>query len=250
MGPQAISKTEPLNTGSAKKVTDLSSLLSHDIRNPVVRISIYQNNYQLALLNCLKSTFIHTYRLLGERTFKKWALEYIDAHPSQSEDLNQYGEDFAHFILSESRRLSDGETKASLVIFHVAQSDYVKQCCYYADNNQALPINAFINMPLDVQMNTDFVRQPSLFLLASSIDLTDMASIENIEDMPIQEGFIYYLFYRNEGKIQVKAIDKTLYDLLSIFEQPTNMSGLNEFQLEFLPILLREGWLKLAGAMI
>ena len=250
MGPQAISKSERLNTGRAKKVTDLSSLLSHDMRSPAERISIYQNNYQLALLSCLKSTFIHTNRLLGERTFNKWALEYIDAHPSQSEYLNQYGEYFARFILSESRRLSDGESKRSLAIFHVAQSDYVKQCCYYAGNNQALPINAFINMPLDVQMNTDFVRQPSLFLMASSIDLTSIASLESIEAVPIQEGLIYYLFFRNEGKVQVKAIDKMLFDLLFLFEKPNNMNGLNENQLELLPILLREGWLKLAGAML
>ena len=250
MNSHTVSATGPLRKGSVEKALQLSSLLSHDIRSPAVRISIYQNNYQLALLNCLKTTFIHTKRLLGERTFKQWADEYIEAYPSQSEDLNHYGEFFANFISSKSSDSGNGEAKGSLVLFQIAQSDYVKQCCYYAANNQAFAINRFINMPLDVQMNTDFVRQSSLFLMASSIDLTNISSIENIENIPFQESIIYSLFFRNEGKVQVKAIDKALYDLLLVFEQPSNMNGLNETQLEILPILLREGWLKMAGAVV
>lgn len=250
MGLLANSAMGPLGTDSAKEISGLSSLLHHDISSPAERISIYQNNYQLALLNCLKTTFIHTYRLLGEGTFTQWANEYIAEHPSLSEDLNHYGECFSHFISSKNSNPSNDENNESWLLSHVAQSDYVKQCCYYAGNNQALPINTFINMPLDVQMNTDFVRQPSLFLMASPIDLTDMASIENIQDIPIQKSITYNLFFRNEGKVQVKIIDKALYDLLNVFEQPTNMNGLNEIQLEQLPTLLSEGWLKLVGAKV
>ena len=79
MDSHTVSATGPLRKGSVEKALQLSSLLSHDIHSPAVRISIYQNNYQLALLNCLKTTFIHTKRLLGERTFKQWADEYIEA---------------------------------------------------------------------------------------------------------------------------------------------------------------------------
>ncbi len=241
--------TMPVSTGNENGVVDLTSLLGHEIPSPAVRISIYQNNYQLALVNCLKSTFIHTHRLLGESIFNEWALEYIDAYPSQSEDLNHYGENFSEFISTKGSD-NNGDAQEQSVVFYVAQSDYLKQCCYYASNNQTLAINEFINMPIDVQMSTYFIRQSSLFLLYSPFDLTDISSIKSIKEVPINENLTYYLFFRNEGKVQAKILNKALYNLLTVFEQKTNMNALNEVQLEQLPILLREGWLKLVGAMI
>ena len=246
----ATATTEHLNFDS--EGDDLSQLLRHEIKDPAERISIYQDNYQLALVNCLKSTFIHTCRLLGENTFNKLALDYIEANPSKSESLNYYGENFSGFISNELTKSTHNNSKKNnqSAIYCIAQSDYLKQCCYYAENNQVLDINEFVNLPLEVQMNTYFVRQPSLFLMRCYFELANVSIISSIENISINEQYTCYLYFRNEGKVQVKKLDKSIYDLLTFFEQPANMNALNEHQLENLPILLKEGWLTLAGARI
>ena len=234
---------------------NLSRLINSNIKSPDIRISIYKNNYQMALVNCLKSTFLNVSRLLGESNFKILALKYIEANPSVSEDLNQYGKGFAKFISNRAVEINEeiGDiNKGDSVIFYVAQADYLKQCCYYAENNQLLLINAFINMPIETQMETLFIRQPSLYLLASPVELRELDAIKELNDLAYRysNSMVYYLFFRNEGKVQIRTLEKSLYDLLTVFDLPTNMNALNEHQLEELPILLREGWLKLAGAML
>jgi hypothetical protein len=237
---------------NAQETAKLAGLLHPFIRHADTRVAVYKNNYKMALLGCLKSTFIQTHRILGNELFTIKALKYIELYPSQSEDLNHYGDLFAEYISNDSSNIKGRGSQQKIwpALYYLAQSDYLKQCCYYADNNQQVPINAFINMPIEDQMDTLFVRQSSLFLMKSPVQILNLADIHAVNDLPVKDEMNHYLFFRNEGKVQIRALEKPIYDLLMVFGCQTNMNALDESQLEQLPILLREGWLKLASAMI
>ncbi|MEH6345633.1 MAG: DNA-binding domain-containing protein [Bermanella sp.] len=215
------------------------------IIGPEKRIEVYQTNYQLALVRCLQSSFLQTFRILGEVSFNAIAMEYITLYPSQSENLNGYGEKFPQFVSNnfeqerEARWLKD-----------IAHSDYLKQCCYYAKNNSYFPLNTFMNMPVEVQLLTKMNRQPSLYLQESFWDLANIDFITSESSTCLNEDTAYFLYYRNEGKVQIRVLEKSVFELLALFNQDTCMNDLNEKQLEKLPMLIGEGWLKMAGAML
>ena len=237
---------------NAQETEKLTGLLHPFIGSADTRVAVYKNNYKMALLNCLKSTFIQTHRILGNELFTIKALKYIELYPSQSEDLNHYGESFCEYISLGVSNVEGHQPQEAAwpAPYYLAQSDYLKQCCYYADNNQQVPINAFMNMPIEDQMDTLFVRQSSLFLMKSPIQILNLADVNTVNDLSVKDEMNHYLFYRNEGKVQIRELEKPIYDLLMVFGCKTNMNALDENQLEQLPILLREGWLKLASAMI
>jgi len=229
-------------------ITTAAPSLAHSINkmiNPEKRMGVYQNNYQMALLRCLQSSFLQTFRILGEVTFNAMAMEYIALHPSQSENLNGYGEKLSEFISNYFK-----QEGGILGLEDIAQSDYLKQCCYYAKNNSYFPLNTFMNMPIEVQLLTKMNRQPSLYLQKSRLDLINIDHITSGNVIRLSEGTAYYLFYRNEGKVQIRALEKSVFELLVLFNQDTCMNDLNETQLALLPMLIGEGWLKMAGAML
>jgi len=229
-------------------ITTAAPSLAHFIKkiiSPVKRMGVYQNNYQMALLRCLQSSFLQTVRILGDVKFNAMAMEYIALHPSQSENLNGYGEKLPQFISNYFK-----QEDVTLGLEDIAQSDYLKQCCYYAKNNSYFPLNTFMNMPIEVQLLTKMNRQPSLYLQKSRLDLINVDYLTNASPISLSEEIAYYLFYRNEGKVQIRVLEKNVFELLALFHQDTCMNDLNETQLALLPMLIGEGWLKMAGAML
>ncbi len=233
-GEGSMSPTNSYLAGSIEKII-----------SPEKRIEVYQTNYQLALVRCLQSSFLQTFRILGEVRFNAIAMEYIALYPSQSEDLNGYGEKLPQFISNYFE-----QERGTRWLKDIAQSDYLKQCCYYAQNNSYFPLNTFMNMPVEVQLLTKMNRQPSLYLQKSSLDLANIDFITSENSTGLNEDAAYFLYYRNEGKVQIRALEKSVFELLALFNQDTCMNDLSETQLIKLPMLIGEGWLKMAGAML
>ena len=61
-------------------------------------LEFYQRNYLMTLLESLKNKYPIIITMLGEDNFKFFAREYIYSSPSTNENLDEYGEDFHHFL--------------------------------------------------------------------------------------------------------------------------------------------------------
>ena len=242
---QAMLNVDSSGEGNMSLTSSYLALSIEKVISPEKRINVYQSNYQLALVRCLQSCFVQTFRILGEVSFNAIALEYIALYPSKSEDLNGYGENFSQFIFNHFEKEINNRW-----LKDIAQSDYLKQCCYYAKNNSHFPLHTFMGMPIEVQLLTKLNRQPSLYLQKSSLDLTNIDFIKSESPIHLNEETAYCLYYRNEGKVQIRVLEKSVFELLLVFNQDTCMDDLNEAQLEKLPMLIGEGWLKMAGAML
>lgn len=59
------------------------------------RLRVYQHGYRLRLLRCLRDLHPGAVRLLGQDLFDRFALDFLDAHPSRSATLTRLDEDLA-----------------------------------------------------------------------------------------------------------------------------------------------------------
>lgn len=62
------------------------------------RLNIYHNAYRARMHEVLNSAFEHTSTYLGDQAFDAICTRYIEAHPSYSSNLRDYGGDFPHFL--------------------------------------------------------------------------------------------------------------------------------------------------------
>jgi len=69
-------------------------------------LSAYRHNYLFGLIGVLENFYVSTKLFLEEDNFKFFCKEYIEATPSQSPNLDDYGKGFSTFLESRSE-LSD-----------------------------------------------------------------------------------------------------------------------------------------------
>lgn len=79
---------------------------------PESRIGIYASGYRLRLIECLRFEYPLLTRLAGPTAFDLFAQGYVEARPSQSYTLYDYGAGFADY-LEESRPAGDGTPQTS-----------------------------------------------------------------------------------------------------------------------------------------
>ncbi|MEU5420716.1 DNA-binding domain-containing protein [Streptomyces sp. NPDC020799] len=62
------------------------------------RFHIYHRGYRLRLLNCMRGLHPGMLHLLGRELFDRFALDYLDAHPSRSPSLARLDDGFADHL--------------------------------------------------------------------------------------------------------------------------------------------------------
>lgn len=69
------------------------------------RTEIYQQAYQIRLLESLRDDFPKVEELIGDDEFQKLALEFIKKHPSKYVNLGEYSQNFPLFLKEKSLEL-------------------------------------------------------------------------------------------------------------------------------------------------
>jgi len=167
-------------------------------------LGIYKNNLLGNLGNSLKLTFENVLRFLKEERFMELAMEYIVLHPSQSNNLDNYGENFSEFLFKkEGRFISD-----------IAKLDWLKLQSYLAKNTPDIDLKSLQKLKPEDLFNLKFILNDSLFLLESNYNLLSKrrqskeASRKN-----------YFLIYRHNSsgvfEVVVEKIPKTEFLFLT-----------------------------------
>ena len=223
---------------------DAQQLETVDYIQPAKRLPVYQDHYQQVLLNSLISCFGCTLQILGESDFHKLARQYIYLYPSISENLNEYGHDFSVFISMELATVN--KSLSVSWVKDLAHCDFLRQCCYYANNHQTFDLTSFINLAADQQMDISVISQACLKVQKSKYNLLDGQSLS-----PAQAAqYSFYLHYREEGKVKLIDIDEKSYTLFKKLKKPTKISSFSESQIELLPIFINQGWIKVSDNII
>jgi len=61
-------------------------------------LSVYQNNYRVQLVDCLRVSYPHVQTWLGEDAFLAAAITHIDNHPPHAWTLDAYGDNFGETL--------------------------------------------------------------------------------------------------------------------------------------------------------
>lgn len=76
----------------------LASLIEPNGLSAARRVGIYRNNVNTSLEASLAATYPAIQALVGEDFFRMLARRYLQAHPSRSGDLHQFGDHFDDFV--------------------------------------------------------------------------------------------------------------------------------------------------------
>lgn len=147
-----------------KSNIDASTIFTSD---SIDGLSVYQNNYLLSLMGSLKSKFIITEKILGEENFRALTAQFVLASPSRSQNLDDYGEGFDHFLSDVSELEEIGYIKyiASLDMFW-----------FHAEENRAN----------EIKLPTEILKLWAA--LANDIELEELAiDEEKLESIRIGE---------------------------------------------------------------
>lgn len=82
------------------------------------RLGIYAGGYRQRLLECMRASFPLLQAALGESLFDRFALDYLDAQPSQSYTLHDLGQGFANHL--QATRPDSASETADWVDFMIA----------------------------------------------------------------------------------------------------------------------------------
>ena len=210
--------------------TDINNAVSHE-----QRLKVYAENHQNALLGVLTDTFCLTKNLLDQSFFHELCIDYIQKHPSTNENLNLYGHEFSEFLSTVNQRQ---------LTVDVANYEYQRVKCYYANNSDEFPIEYFESMDVQLKLQQGFIKQESVMPFKACFDIEALNLYEKIIETDFKHAAV---LYREMGKVKAVSISSDQYDFLIKFNKPHCLQGLSEHELVLLPNSIVKNWLKLVG---
>jgi hypothetical protein len=207
--------------------------------------SIYQNNIFSGLTKALKSNYPVIHKLVGEKFFNAMARQYIQAWPSTSPDLNQYGENFAEFI-------SAFKPAESLpYLSDTAKLEWAWHRIYHATHTPDFPFKKFAATVTDTE-NILFLLPPSSTLLSSTFPIHEIWEANFKNDSAENEIFLlpektfHYLLWRKHFEMRIEILTPPEWQILSLIQQRYTLSQLAEtvpaLLEKFIPQLIQNGW--------
>ena len=177
------------------------------------RMAFYRGNVTGNWAQALANAFPVIKQLVGEEFFVELSRQYGRIYPSQSGDLNQFGENFPRF-------LKDLATVASYpYFFDVATLEWQVHCAYYSAN-----VNAF-SWPQFLELNEENIPQrvltcrPSTTLFSSqwaSVQVWHAHQGEEVAalDVPIDQAS-FALISRQQWTVTVTPLAEASYAALT-----------------------------------
>ena len=155
---------------------------------------IYRNNLFRNLENSLKITFPLIYQYLGQEQFSKLAEKYIVQNPSKSNNLDNYGQNFAQ---NQNEFLQD-----------LSHFEYSCHLSYLAADAEAVNQEDLQKIPTEELFDLKFQLHPSCFLGQSYYNFFLKKSDQK------RKRIINYLIYRHDNKVKTEKISKSEYIFL------------------------------------
>lgn len=176
-------------------------------------LNIYRNNLYVTLINALKITYPRIYQFVGENYFRKLCREFIGNNRSNSGNLDDYGEDFADFLLQ----------KNDFFLSDLAKLEWLKHRSYLAENAAVLDIASLQKLPTKRLFEVKFKLHSSCFLLSSNYNLLR-------KTRPTKEGKKrnYFLVYRQNLYVKTIKILREEYDFLRGIEENLSLYQIYE----------------------
>lgn len=206
--------------GIAKGKTDLVNVSAKKIHlRPTNRLIVYRNLVDASLIKALSLTYRRSCTILGQANFSKIAAEYVATFPSDTPNLNFYGEDFARFLTSQLKRLALGENLGFLP--DLARVEWAINLARLASDPKKFDFESFAGIPANDHARIVFSLCPSvtffrsLYPVHKLIEASDEALLKWTVHALRRESKPFYLMVHRSGfEANVSEIDFFSYRVL------------------------------------
>lgn len=175
------------------------------------RLRIYHGGYRSRMLEVLKSAFEHTWAYLGDEAFDAICTRYIEAHPSHSPNLRDYGGDFPRFL--HQALPADPE------VAELATMDWRLHSAFDAPNADILTGDQLAAIDETAWETLGFVFHPSVSLVLFEWNVLDIwHALDQGESPPsVQrlEAPIGHLFWRSAQRSYFRSLAEDEYAALT-----------------------------------
>ena len=150
--------------------TQLTALIDDKLNiKPTTAIKIYRNNTIGALLSSLFDVYPICAHLLGKNYFKQLAIQHINKNPSNTNNLDNYGENFSTTIFELSKKHK--ELSALSHLQDLVDFEWLFNKCYYVSKRKTFDISAFSHLTNRQQATCQFELAEDIFLFHCQYDI-------------------------------------------------------------------------------
>lgn len=160
------------------------------------RIKIYQDAYQIRMIESLRDDFPNVEDKLGESAFDQLANNFIKQNPSQVKNLAEYSESFPDFIKIEAPE-----------VFIEAVSDWL------------INLSNFIVNPLE-QLSPSEIQSGAPFCLKSH---------PSIITKKFNKEFL--AFYLHDDEVKISKLDSEFFELIQFLKTEKTLDQISQFAL-------------------
>ena len=146
----------------------LLACLAEDDNAGRARIAVYRRSIMGNLVSALHATYPVLAKIVGLPFFREAARAYVQAYPSESGDLNEYGSNFAEFIADYPHGRELG------YLADVARLEWLVQQTYYAAEPAPADLSALAACPAERYGELRFELTPACARLDSRWPLADI----------------------------------------------------------------------------
>lgn len=175
------------------------------------RLNIYHGAYRSRMHEVLQSAFEHTWTYLGDEAFHATCARFIEAHPSRSPNLRDYGGDFPCFL----HRALPADTEVA----ELATMDWRLHSAFDAPNADLLTGDQLAVVSETAWASLGFVFHPSVSLALFEWNVLDIwHALDQGESPPSArklEKPIGHLFWRNAQRSYFRSLGEDEYAALS-----------------------------------
>ncbi len=198
-------------------------VVSSDRQSAQAGLAIYRGSVRGGLLQALADIFPVLKRLLGDEAFEGVGRRYIQAHPSRSSDLADYGADYPDFIegfapLSEFGYLPD-----------VARLEWLWHRVFHEADDSGLDLNRLGALSPEAQSAVKFRMPCASRMLRSTCEVdviwqANQPGVAASESIKLVPGDYRFLIWRHGFDMRVDRLTEADWDFLHTLQSTKTFS--------------------------
>jgi hypothetical protein len=191
---------------------------------PERRIQIYRNNYRIAALAVMQTTYPVVERLSGADWFEQSVAKFQQMHPSQSGDLQHLGANYPEFLQGE---LADTDYA---YFSDVAALEWCYQRVLTAQERRPVDVALLHAVAPEDYEGLKFVPRPALGLVESAFPIfaiwqANQPDVQTEAAIRLDAGRSRVLLIRREDHVELRELKAGSFELLRQFQLGTPLGA-------------------------
>ncbi|MBL6785389.1 MAG: putative DNA-binding domain-containing protein [Rickettsiales bacterium] len=201
--------------------SDEKNLLLHEIKigktSKHQLLNIYKQNLVHNLTNSLANTYPRIKKLISDEKFHKISQEFIKTSRSFDTNLDNYGKNFANFLL----------LKKEFFLHDLAICESMINKSYHAYNTSNLDISKIANLTHDDAGKIKFKLIDSCYIFSSRFNLHRKTIATKQLAKPL-----FYKIIKIDNKVSFNKINKSEFEFINAINQQSSLAEMHNKNLK------------------